>query len=117
MRFLANENFPNPGIAYLRMQGFDIFSVSEEWSGASDEDILAKAVQEALVILTFDRDYGTLIFRYQLTAPPAVVYFRMKGNSPTEAAKTLLAKIEEGLQIENYFTVIEEAAIRQRKLR
>lgn len=116
MRFLANENFPVPSIIHLRAQGFEVISISETWSGASDEEVLAKAVEEALIILAFDRDYGTLIFRYQLTAPPAVVYFRMKGQTPDEAAKILLSNMKRGLRIEGYFTVIEAAGIRQREL-
>ncbi len=116
MRFLANENFPIPSILYLRAHGYEVISISETWSDASDEEVLAKAVEKALIILTFDRDYGTLIFRYQLTAPPAVVYFRMKGQTPDVAAKILLSNLEEGLKIEGYFTVIEAAGIRQREL-
>lgn len=116
MQFLANENFPNPGIEYLRSAGFEVISISESWSGASDEEVLAKAVQEDLIILTFDRDYGTLIFRYQLATPPAIVYFRMKGQAPDEAAQILVAKIKEGIEIAGHFTVIEHSGIRQRKL-
>jgi predicted nuclease of predicted toxin-antitoxin system len=74
-------------------------------------------VGKSLIILTFDRDYGELLFKYQMDPPPAVVYFRTKGNTPSEAGNILLTLIEsEGLEIEGYFTVVEENGYRQRKL-
>ena len=33
MRFLANENFPNPSIKILRENGFDVRSTAEEMPG------------------------------------------------------------------------------------
>lgn len=68
-----------------------------------------------MVILTFDRDYGELIFKYQKEKPPAVVYFRIKGKTPSEAAEKLITRINAGIAVENHFTVIEETGTRQRK--
>ncbi|CAN5856045.1 hypothetical protein BH24BAC1_BH24BAC1_27040 [soil metagenome] len=115
MIFLANENFPYPSIRILRENGFTVISISED-KGISDEEVLKKAVEEKLVILTFDRDYGELIFRFQKEKPPAVVYFRVKGKTPRDAADKLISFIHEGLAVENYFTVVEETGIRQRRL-
>ncbi len=118
MRFLANENFPFPSIKLLRENGYEVLSVSEELSGASDEVVLQKAVDENLIILTFDRDYGELIFKYQREQPPAVIYFRLKGQTPNDAGKLLLEKLMvEQLEPENRFTVIDETSVRQRKLK
>ncbi len=108
MKFLANENFPFPSIKLLRESGYEVLSISENLGGISDRTVLQKAVDENLIILTFDRDYGELIFKYQKQSPPAVVYFRVKGRSPNDAGEILL---------ENYFTVIKATGIRQRKLR
>lgn len=117
MKFLANENFPYPSIKKLREKGFEVESISEENSGISDEEVLRKAVLENLVILTFDRDYGELIFKYQKENPPAVVFFRTKGAMPEEAGLKLIEQISAGIAFENHFTVMEETGIRQRKLK
>lgn len=117
MRFLANENFPFPSLKHLRHSGYEVISIAEELSGISDEEVLKKAVAEELIVLTFDRDYGELIFRYQQETPPAVVYFRTKGQAPEEAGKILVDKIErERIQLEGFFTVIEKTGTRQRRL-
>lgn len=118
MKFLANENFPFPGIKFLREKGFDVISISEELSGISDEEVLQKAALENLIILTFDRDYGELIFKYRKDNPPSVVYFRTKGQSPNDAGRILIEKIEvEKILLESFFTVIEATGVRQRKLK
>jgi predicted nuclease of predicted toxin-antitoxin system len=116
MRFLANENFPYPSILLLRNSGFEVVSIMEEMSGIRDEEVLEKAVKEQLIILTFDRDYGELLFKYRKNPPPAVVYFRTKGQTPEDAGLILLSKITSGISFNNHFTVIEETGVRQRKL-
>lgn len=118
MKFLANENFPYPSIKVLRENNFEVFSIGEESSGISGIEVLNRAVTEELIILTFDRDYGELLFKYHLEAPPAIVYFRNKGLDPKDAAGFLLEILQKTeIEIPNMFTVISEDGIRQRKLR
>jgi hypothetical protein len=53
MRFLADENFPLPGVRRLRAAGIDIASVSEGSPGVADSDVLARAVREGRVLYLF----------------------------------------------------------------
>ena len=116
MRFLANENFPFPSLQLLRKAGFEIISISESFPGISDPEVIEKAISYNAIILTFDKDYGELIYKYKRQAPPAVVFFRFKGEQPDAAGKILLdiMKIKEFV-LENNFTVIERDSLRQRK--
>jgi predicted nuclease of predicted toxin-antitoxin system len=117
MKFLANENFPFPSIKIIRAAGYEVRSISEESPGLSDEMVLDIAVNESLIILTFDSDYGELLFKYKKDPPPAVVYFRSKGNNPEYTGKIFLGQLQSGtLALEGFFTVIEETGIRQRVL-
>lgn len=113
--FLANENFPKPSITLLRESGFHVLSIQENSPGVSDETVLKQAISQNLIILTFDRDYGELIFRYVQENPPAVVYFRDKGTDPLFAGRIIARLLTEGNAIfQESFTVIEEKNIRQR---
>lgn len=114
MRFLANENFPAPSTAVLRKAGYDVTSIQESHSGISDDQVLAIAKKELRIILTFDKDYGELIFRGNLVDPPPVVFFRYRGKAPFEAGMMLLETILSGTAIEQCFTVMERDGIRQR---
>ena len=117
MKLLANENFPLPSVQILRKAGYDVLSITEESSGIEDSEVLAWATSEQRVILTFDRDYGELIYRLGLSSPSGVIYFRYQPLTPLEPAEQLLSLLQvEKLQFEGKFTVVERSQIRQRLL-
>lgn len=112
---LANENFAKPGIILLRNANIAVKSIQEDSPGISDEQVLQIAIENDLIILTFDKDYGEIIFRYQLANPPAVIFFREKGSDPLFAGQFLLLLIKsQTISFKNSFTVIEKENIRQR---
>ena len=115
MNFLANENFPRPSTIILRENGFSVKSIQEDFPGISDEEVIEIAFKSNLIILTFDSDYGEIIFKYSKENPPSVVFFREKGIAPEFAALSLiklLANVD--IILTGAFTVIEEKNIRQR---
>jgi predicted nuclease of predicted toxin-antitoxin system len=69
MRFLANENFPAPSIALMRQAGYDVLSIQETIPGAKDTVVIAEAQTSDRIILTFDKDYGELIFKQGIPDP------------------------------------------------
>lgn len=60
--FLAEGNFPVPSIHRLREAGYDVAAVIEDNRGCDDKTVMARAVSERRIIVTFDRDYGELIY-------------------------------------------------------
>lgn len=113
--FLANENFPAPSIQLIRNSNYKVLSIQENCPGILDEEVLQIAIDNTLIILTFDKDYGELIFRYKIMNPPAVVFFREKGQSPIFAGEFLVSTLQSAsMNFENAFTVIEKQNIRQR---
>ncbi len=116
MKFLANENFPFPSIKLLRELGQDVKSIAEEMFGITDGEVVTLAQQEHRIILTFDSDYGEIIYRHGLDNPPSVIYFRDKGLEPLFAGRILQHLMERPeIVFENTFTVIEADNIRQRQ--
>lgn len=118
MKALANENFPAPSTRILRAAGWDVKSIKETMPGISDEEVLQVTVAEKRIILTFDRDYGELLFRYRHAPPPAVVYFRSKGDTPESAGRLLLDIAQrQHIILQGFFTVVEDSGVRQRQFR
>ena len=99
----------------LRISGLDLESIQELSPGISDVDVLEQAVESGRVLLTFDRDFGDLIFNRKMTPPAGVVYFRFKTFNPTEPAHILLNFLGTGT-IMGKFTVLSRRDIRQRDL-
>jgi predicted nuclease of predicted toxin-antitoxin system len=117
IRFLANENIPLASVYGLRDAGDDVLAAAESFPGAGDPEVLARAHRESRILLTFDRDYGELIYRRGLPAPLGLVYFRFTPASPLHVAEVLreLGEIPR-LLLEGSYKVVEEDRIRQRPL-
>jgi predicted nuclease of predicted toxin-antitoxin system len=117
MDFLANENFPLLSIRLLRQAGHRVVSIIQEAPGSKDEEILKWAFTERLIILTFDRDYGELIYRHRDLKPTGVVYFRFGPATPSEPAEILINILDRAdLSVIGKFTIVERGRVRQRGL-
>ena len=116
MRFLADENIPLPSIRLLRDAGHDVVSVTEETPGVADTAVLQHAVASARILLTFDRDYGDLIYRLGMEAPPAVLYLRFVPGTPQEVAVVVEELLRTEVPLMGHFTVVETKRVRQRSL-
>ncbi len=90
-RILADENVPLPSINALRDQGYQVDAIAEVASGLLDVEVLRKAVQTEATLLTFDRDFGALIFGEQAEPPPCVLHCRFAPESPMDTAERVLA--------------------------
>jgi hypothetical protein len=116
MRFLANENFPGDAVSALELAGHDIVWVRTVAPGSKDEDILAWAVREDRVVLTFDKDFGELAWRAGLPATSGIVLFRLPMPPAAGVGASLGARIGERTDWAGHFTVIEPGRIRMRPL-
>jgi predicted nuclease of predicted toxin-antitoxin system len=116
MRLLANENFPGDAVHAPESAGHDIVWVRTAAPGSSDEHILAWAMREDRVLLTFDRDFGELAWRRGLPASCGIVLFRVPMPRPAEVGEMLAARIGERDDWAGHFTVIEAGRIRMRSL-
>ena len=81
---LADENFPKTSYLFLREQGHDIKHIVDEGlASILDERVLELAITERRIIITFDSDFGELIFRDGYR-PEGVVFFRWKSSTPAQ---------------------------------
>jgi predicted nuclease of predicted toxin-antitoxin system len=63
MRLCANENVPGDCVTTLRQHEYDVLWIREAAPGSSDDFVLAIAQTEQRLLLTFDKDFGELVFR------------------------------------------------------
>lgn len=117
MRLLADENVPLPSVDALIAAGYDVASVARESPGLPDAAVLARALAEDRIILTFDRDFGELIFARGESGRPGVVFLRLVPASPLEPAELLVELLRRrALTFAGLFTVVDRDHIRQRRL-
>lgn len=114
MKILADENIEREFVEALREADFDVLSVWESYVGFADDEILQIAVDEKAVILTYDTDFGELVFRLSLKSH-GIILLRVHSLSLAEKIdKTILAIREHESELENSFTVISEHSVRIR---
>jgi len=116
LNWLADENFPVISVLYLRDAGIDVAAAYERCRGCSDEDILELAHRENRGVLTFDRDFGEMVFSRQLACPPAVMYFRFRPRYPEEPAEIVHGLLGSDQKIAGYFLVLDRGSFRRRQL-
>lgn len=116
MKLLANENLPYKNIYYLKEKGYDVLSIGMDNPSVMDSEVMAIAIKEGRTIVTFDRDYGELIFRHNYKPENGVIYLRLDKYQPEEPGiiiERIIANIE--IDFTRALTVVDKNGIRQKK--
>jgi predicted nuclease of predicted toxin-antitoxin system len=115
VKLFANENIPKDSITVLRDAGYDVLAAGETMRGAPDTTILERAFDEHRILITFDRDYGELIFHKQMACPLAVIYLRFIPDNSNEPAERIIQLLNT-TTCEGNFIVLERDNLRKRQL-
>jgi predicted nuclease of predicted toxin-antitoxin system len=116
LRFLANENVAGDTVLALRERGHDVVWIRTDSPGSKDQDVLARAVAERRILLTFDKDFGELAFHASLPADSGVILFRINAPSSSLISSAVIAAVESRSDWAGHFAVVEEHRIRMRAL-
>lgn len=114
-RLLADENIPAKAIEALRVAGLDLLSVREHAPGITDEDVLRLAVEQCRILVTFDRDFGELIFGQGRTPPPSVIFFRIFPSDSREVSDTVLSLLVDPESIDSSMVIVSRQGVRRRR--
>ena len=117
MKFLADENFPRPAIQALRRAGWDVASIAEDSAGVDDEIVASICAGQNRILLTFDKDFGELVFVRGLSAGSRIVLLRFMPDSPEDAANVALDLLRSRQDFAGSFCVVTKERIRIRPLR
>ena len=113
---MVNENFPAPALRGLRNAGFDVVAITEEMPGATDRAVLEYACRLGRWLITFDRDYGELVFLHALPPPPSIIFIRQAPVPPDAPALWLTNLLSDPLLKAGYFITLGNNTIRRRPL-
>ncbi len=114
-KLLADENIPARAIDALRDAGCDVLSIREHAPECADDEVLRIAVAHGRILLTFDRDYGELIFGQSHAAPPSVFYFRTFPVGPREVSDAVLSLLADAESINDSMVIVSRQGIRRRR--
>jgi len=112
VRLLADGNIPREVVYALRERGHDILWVRTEMPGSTDRLVLERAQSEKRLLLTFDKDFGELAFRFGLPIESGVVLFRITMSSPAGVAAKATAVLESRDDWSGHFSVVQDHRLR-----
>ena len=96
----------------LRSDGHDVLAVSEHQQRSVDKEVMELAVPQGRLLLTEDKDFGTLAFAARVDSP-GVILIRFpaaaRGTLPA-AVRRLVA--ERGAQLGSAFVVLRPGSTR-----
>lgn len=107
---------PRPALLALREAGVAVEAVGERMPSASDEAVLSYAAASGFWLVTFDRDYGELVFARKAPAPAAILYLRQGTYPPAWPAEAVLAMLDRADFVAGHLVVIAGQAVRRRAL-
>ena len=111
MRILIDENV-SAGIANaLAERGHDVERVAELNRSADDDAVLELAISTDRILITFDSDFGRLIFAEHKASPRAVIYLRSPPPSPEETVNRIVRVLDaDAPTIDGFFVSIDSNA-------
>ena len=114
MVLLADENIDKEIVDGLRLDGYEVLYVAEMEPGISDDKVLNLANNSNALMLTFDKDFGELVFRRKLINN-GVILIRLSGISQdTKVDIVKRALKQHSKKMNKSFTVITSGSIRIR---
>jgi predicted nuclease of predicted toxin-antitoxin system len=73
LRFLADESCDRTVIAALRADSHDVYAMSENMTRSIDIDVLQQAAGQRRILLTEDKDFGSLVFLTRLESAGVIL--------------------------------------------
>lgn len=111
---LLDENMPRSAGKALASAGHDVAHMSDVEPAADDRRVLARARDYGRVLVTFDADFGDLVYQHGEAPPPAILYLRMHPIDGAAAAALVLQAL--AAPVAGQFVVCTREGLRRRPL-
>ncbi|MGD6806963.1 MAG: DUF5615 family PIN-like protein [Candidatus Bathyarchaeia archaeon] len=111
MKFLADENISTKVVSNLRNKGIDILSIKNIAAGLGDEAVLETANKQNRILLTFDDDFGELIYRRRLKAQ-GIILLKFVPKSTQQISEAIFNVLSTQTKLEGNFVIVTEKRMR-----
>jgi predicted nuclease of predicted toxin-antitoxin system len=112
MLFLADENCDFAVVRALRKAGHDVSAVTEFQQRSVDQELMEMALSEGRILLTEDKDFGSLAFAAKINNP-GIILIRFPGTARKTLAASVTRLVENfGARLSGAFTVLRPGSVR-----
>ena len=112
MNILADENIPRLLVDCLKEQGHDVYWIAESNPSIKDHQVLKLAIDSERLLITFDKDFGSLVFKERIPSNCGIILIRFPLDAPEEEANKICSIISSRADWSGFYSVIDEKRIR-----
>ena len=112
MRLLLDENLGARAAREVAAAGHDVASIATLAPSLNDRGVLELARTTERVLITFDSDFGDLVFRLGVPPPGGIVYLRMHPIDDSLVGSWILRALEGWSN--GSMVVVSQDAVRRR---
>jgi len=117
MKIVADANIEYYIVMHLRKAGYKVIWINELEQAIQDPVVLKIAQDNQALLLTSDKDFGSLIFEQNFPLGYGIVLLRLDGVTREKILTTITTFVENNkFNLENTFTVITPNKIRTQLL-
>lgn len=109
---VADESVDFAIIRALRDAGYSVFAIFEEYPGWSDAKVLQLAFEKGAYLITEDKDFGELTYRFKRPNHGILLIRMMQESGDHKAAMVLEVLQNNFARLENAFSVLEKGKLR-----
>jgi len=112
LKLLLDENIGHEAFRVLLDLGYAVKSILKDAPGSSDENVLAQAEREEMILVTLDRDFGRLVF-LKSHKHVGVIYLKLQNESAALITQVLISLLTSYAdRLAGSFTVVSERSVR-----
>ena len=112
MKFLIDANLGRKFTELVSKAGYDAVFINDLLRNASDGDVLILAGRESRIVITADKDFGELIFKFGKSSA-GIILFRTSITDPEKRFEMVKGSMDKS---NGKFIVVSEGQVRGRKL-
>jgi predicted nuclease of predicted toxin-antitoxin system len=107
LKFLLDVNVGSTIASALIAAGHDVVRVSHVAPRDEDPDVLARAAGDRRILVTYDRDFGELLFTRRVDLPVAVIYIGYRSDDVDQVVARLMPLLDFD-RLSGHMTVIDQ---------
>ncbi|MEW6419707.1 MAG: DUF5615 family PIN-like protein [Nitrospirota bacterium] len=105
MKFLIDSCISGFAVKALRDAGYEVLWIPESGKDPGDEEIIKKAFSEELILVTADKDFGELVFVFNLPHPTIIRLVDIPARKQGEVLLKLIETYKDDIEKKALITV------------
>lgn len=114
IKIVIDESVDYAVVDRLKKNDFDVYAIIDEQPSISDKEVLSIAINKNALLITEDKDFGELVFRFKLLHKGILLIRMLNAKSIEKSEAVLKVLLDYYDQMLNNFSVLDNDKLRIR---